>query len=235
MSAFERTELLLGTQSTELLSRASVAVFGIGGVGSFAAEAIARAGVGNITLIDGDVVSESNKNRQLIALSSTVGMAKAQVMAQRVHDINPSATVHAVQQIYTPQNGESFNLSNFDYIIDAIDTVSSKVDLIVRATALGVPIISCMGTGNKLDPTALSVSDIYSTEGCPLARVLRKKLRAAGVCSLRVVWSSELPQKPLEKIREGGRYSLPGSVPFVPPVAGFIAAGEAIKHIIGVK
>ncbi len=234
MSSFERTALLLGDDALAVLKNASVAIFGIGGVGASAAEGIARAGVGRITLVDGDVVSQSNINRQLIATTKTIGMVKAQVMAERIAEINPSAQVTALERVYTPENAHEFGLASFDFVIDAIDSVSAKADLIVQCFRLNVPIISCMGAGNRLDPTRFRVDDIFRTHGCGLARVMRKKLRAEGVSALKVVWSQEPPLTPLAKIKDGGRLQLPGSVPFVPPVAGFIAAGEAVKHIVGV-
>lgn len=235
MSRTERTELLLGHEAVQGLGGAFVAVFGLGGVGSFAAEALARAGVGKLLLVDSDVVSESNINRQLIALTSTVGQPKTRVMAQRIREINPDAQVLEAQTFFTPENAGEFPFDQLDYIVDAIDTVSSKVELICRAKAAGTPIISCMGAGNKLDPTRFVVTDLYATSTCPLARVLRQQLRKRGVDALQVVYSTEPARTPLETVSEGGRRQLPGSVPFVPPVAGFVAAGAVIRALCGVE
>jgi len=226
MKEFIRSELLWGRQGSERLAAAHVAVFGVGGVGSYAAEALARAGVGCLTLVDHDVVSESNLNRQLVALRSTLGQPKAEVMRARVLDIHSQATVHALPLFYTPQSAGQVDLAAFDYIVDAIDTVTSKIHLIVEAKKAGTPIVSCMGAGNRLDPTRFEVTDLWKTSGCPLARVLRKELRARGVEELTVVYSTEPPRKPLT----GGSV---GSVPFVPPVAGMIAAGVAVRGLLG--
>ncbi len=232
MHQFVRTEMLLGKAAMDKLRRAHVAVFGIGGVGSFAAEALARSGVGALSLFDHDVVSESNLNRQLIALHSTLGQKKVDVMARRIADINPAATVRAHAMFVTPENAHEVDLRQFDCVIDAIDTVSGKIALIVGAQAAGVPIISCMGAGNKLDPTAFRVGDLYETSGCPLARVLRRELRARGVAALRVVYSRELAKTPLPLADDApGKRCTPGSVAFVPSVAGLAAAGEAIRML----
>jgi tRNA A37 threonylcarbamoyladenosine dehydratase len=212
-----------------------VAVFGIGGVGSYAAEALARAGVGRILLVDNDTVSESNINRQLIARTDTVGMPKTAVMAERIAAINPDAVVEQRQDFFAADNADSFPFGELDYIVDAIDSVSSKVELICRAKGADVPIISCMGTGNKLDPTKFVVTDLYKTDTCPLARVLRQQLRKRGVDSLQVVYSTEPPMTPLETIADGGRRQVPGSLPFVPPVAGMIAAGVVIRRLCGLE
>lgn len=231
-----RSQMLLGRQAIDTLAAAHVAVFGIGGVGSFAAEALARAGVGSLTLVDHDVVSESNLNRQLVALRSTLGQPKVEVMRARVLDINPQITVHALPLFYTPQSANHVNLAGFDYVVDAIDTVTSKIHLIVEAKKAGTPIISCMGAGNRLDPTCFEVTDLWKTSGCPLARVLRKELRARGVEELAVVFSSEAPQKPLAmevEVDAGGSRATPGSVSFVPPVAGMIAAGVVVRGLLG--
>ena len=240
MQAFERasirSQMLLGRQGIDMLAAAHVVVFGVGGVGSFAAEALARAGVGSLTLVDHDVVSESNLNRQLVALRSTLGQPKVEVMRARVLDIHPQITVHALPLFYTPQSAASIDLAGFDYIVDAIDTVSSKIHLIVEAKKAGTPIISCMGAGNRLDPTRFEVTDLWKTSGCPLARVLRKELRARGVEELPVVFSTEPPQKPLAvdvEVNAEARRATPGSVPFVPPVAGMIAAGVVVRGILG--
>ncbi len=235
MSRTERSELVLGKEATAKLRDSYVAVFGIGGVGSFAAEALARAGVGRILLVDNDTVSESNINRQLIARTDTVGQPKVAVMAERIRAINPDAVVEQRQCFFSADNAESFPFAELDYIVDAIDSVSSKVELICRAKAAGTGIISCMGTGNKVDPTKFVVTDLYKTDTCPLARVLRQQLRKRGVSSLQVVYSTEPPRTPLQTIADGGRRQVPGSLPFVPPVAGMIAAGVVIRSLCGVE
>lgn len=230
MSArFEREKMLIGDAALERLRRSSVALFGVGGVGSAAAEALARGGVGNITIIDNDTVSETNINRQLCALDSTVGRKKVEVVADRLRDINPDITVTALDLFFLPDTELDF--SGFDYIIDAIDTVSAKIEIVVRAAAAGIPSISCMGTGNKLDPTAFLVEDITKTSVCPLARVMRRELKARGISHLKVIYSKEEPRKQEALDRTVGKIP-PASISFVPPVAGFIAAGEAIKDII---
>jgi len=237
MQAFARSQMLLGKPGMDALAAAHVAVFGVGGVGSFAAEALARAGIGTLTLVDHDVVSASNLNRQLVALHSTLGQPKVEAMRARALDIHPQMTVHALPLFYAPENAADIDLAAFDYIVDAIDTVSSKVHLIVGAKEAGTPIVSCMGAGNRLDPTRFEVVDLWSTRGCPLARALRKELRARGVGELAVVHSTEPPRKPLPAQDTGGdegpRRAAPGSVPFVPPVAGMIAAGVAVRGLAG--
>ena len=228
----QRTALLLGEEAVERLKKARVAVFGVGGVGGFAVEALARSGVGHLALFDKDVISESNLNRQIIALRSTVGKSKVQVMKERIRDINPGITVEAHECFYLPENADDYDLSAYDYILDAVDTVTAKLELVVRAGRANVPIISSMGAGNKLDPAAFEVEDIYKTSVCPLAKVMRKELKARGIKHLKVVYSRELPQKPKETIAEEGRRAIPGSVAFVPSVAGLIMAGEVIKDLI---
>lgn len=237
LTEFSRTELLLGGEAMNKLNNAKVAVFGVGGVGSATCEALARAGIGNLTLIDGDTISVTNRNRQLIALNSTTGMPKAQAMADRIKDINPNCNVNALKLFITEQS--QFDFTQFDYIVDAIDTVSAKLYIISECYKLGVPIISSMGTGNKLDPTMFEVSDIFKTSVCPLARVMRKELKNRGVRKLKVVYSKEEPQKiPSERYEKcsedkkgtAGR-PVPASISFVPPVAGMILAGEVIKDI----
>lgn len=229
---FERQSLLIGENATELLSRKKVALFGVGGVGSYAAEALARCGLGSIELIDSDTVSESNINRQLCALTSTVGKTKVEVAANRLRDINPNIKITPRQTFFLPDNADSFDFSSYDFVIDAIDTVSAKLEIAVRCTSLGIPMISAMGTGNKLDPTALRVSDISKTSCCPLARVMRRELKKRGITHLRVVYSEEMPVKVSVRDSESGR-AIPGSIAFVPSVAGLIAASEAVKHLIG--
>lgn len=228
-----RTALLLGEAGVNALKKARVAVFGIGGVGGFACEALARAGVGSLLLVDDDTVSESNLNRQLIALRSTIGQPKVSVMAARIADIDPSIAVETRQCFFDETTAGSFDFSAFDYVIDAIDTVSAKVELICRAKAAGTPIVSCMGAGNKLDPTKFVVTDLAKTDTCPLARVLRQRLRKQGIEHLQVVYSTEPPLTPLETIQDGGRRQLPGSVSFVPSAAGLVAAGAVIRALCG--
>ncbi len=225
---FERTALLLGTAGMERIFASRVAVFGVGGVGGHAAEAIARAGVGEIHLIDADTVSATNINRQAVALTSTVGHDKVDVMMQRIVDINPDAKVVTHKMFYSAQTADMIDLSEFDYIVDAIDTVSAKIELICRASELSVPIISSMGAGNKLDPTRFEVTDIYNTSVCPLARVMRAALKKRGIKELKVVYSKEEPVRAI--VTENGKRA-PGSVSFVPPVAGLILAGEVIRDL----
>lgn len=234
---FSRTQLLLGSEAIERLKNSAVAVFGVGGVGSYAAEALARAGVGTIALVDSDTVSLSNINRQILALHSTVGRPKVDVMAERIADINPGCRVERHCCFYTPENAGDFDLSRFQYVIDAVDTVTAKLELIVRAKRAGVPVISAMGAGNKLDPARFETADISKTSVCPLARVMRRELRARGVEHLKVVYSQEPPRAPLggaPASAEAGRRAVPGSVPFVPPVAGMILAGEVIRDLVSV-
>ena len=259
---FARTELLLGSGGIARLKRARVAVFGIGGVGGYAAEALARSGVGELDLIDDDRVCLSNLNRQIIALHSTVGRLKTEVMRERILDINPEAVVHVSNCFFLPENAGEFPFEKYDYIVDAVDTVTAKLELVLRAQMAGRPIISCMGTGNKLDPTCLRVADIYETKVCPLARVMRCELKKRGVKQLRVVYSEERPivpqrregsgaetalhsalpeegQKPEnpsavsgEEPQKERRRSIPGSMAFVPPAAGLIIAGEVVRGLL---
>ena len=230
---FSRSARLLGVDALEELSRKHVAVFGIGGVGSYAAEALARSGVGMLTLVDRDKVAPSNCNRQLVALSSTFGREKAQVMAERIRDINPNACVSTHTVFYDAASADAFDLTRYDYIVDAIDTVASKLLLIQRAFEAGTPIISSMGAGNKLDPTRFEVADIYSTSVCPLAKVMRSELRRCGIPTLRVVYSKEPPLAPIDdgEKPEASRRQTPGSVAFVPSVAGLILAGEVVRAL----
>ncbi len=238
MNSFSRTEILLGSSSIHKLRHSRVAIFGLGGVGSFVAEALARVGIGRLLLIDSDTVCLTNINRQLVALRSTLGQAKVEVMAARIHDINPQAEVETRQEFYLPQNVATFDLSGFGYIVDAIDTVSAKIELAVRAEAAGVPIISCMGAGNKLDPTRFEVADIYATSVCPLCKVMRKELQRRGVKALKVVYSREPPQTCLDTDAADNhtpRRRTPGSVSFVPSVAGLIMAAEVVRDLTGVR
>ncbi|MBR7185761.1 MAG: tRNA threonylcarbamoyladenosine dehydratase [Clostridia bacterium] len=227
---FSRSAALLGEEGVARLLSARVAVFGVGGVGGYVCEALARSGVGAMALFDHDVVSRSNLNRQIIALHSTVGRPKVEVMRERILDINPRAEVEANQMFYTPELADSVDLSQYDYIADCIDTVSAKVELICRARAAGVPIISAMGAGNKLDPTRFTVTDLAKTEGCPLARVMRQTLRKRGITHLPVVFSPEPPAQ-VSLPAEDGRRSTPGSVAFVPSAAGLAMAGEIVRTL----
>lgn len=228
---FSRTANVLGENSIEILSHCRVAVFGIGGVGGHAVEALARAGVGALDIIDSDVVSESNINRQTVALHSTVGMPKVEVMKAKILDINPDCSVTTHQCFYLPETADQFDFTKFDFILDCVDTVAAKIDIICRAKNDNIPIISAMGAGNKLDPTAFKVADIFDTKVCPLARIMRTNLKKRGIKSLKVVYSEEIPSDSVEKDPETGR-SIPGSVPFVPSVMGLIMAGETIKSLI---
>lgn len=234
INEFSRTALLIGADGMEKLKKARVAVFGIGGVGGYAVEALARSGVGALDLIDSDVISLTNINRQIIALHSTVGQPKVEVAAARVRDINPDCTVRVHRVFYGADTAEDFDFSAYDYIIDAIDTVTGKLALVMQANAAGTPIISSMGTGNKLDPTAFEVADLSKTQFCPLARIMRKELRKRGVTHLKVVYSKEEAITPMGECEEPspGRRSIPGSAAFVPSVAGLILAGEVIKDIV---
>lgn len=247
LNEFSRTELLLGKEAMERMQKASVAVFGIGGVGSFCVEALARSGIGSFILIDDDKVCLTNINRQLIATRKTVGKHKVEVMKDRIQEINPRAKVEIHQTFYTEDNADKFDFSGCSYIVDAIDTVSAKLTLIQRAKAAGVPVISCMGAGNKLDPTRFEVADIYETSVCPLAKVMRHELRKRNIKSLKVVYSREVPITPMDdeansckhncicppdtKRKCTVRRQVPGSISFVPSVAGLILAGEVIKDL----
>ncbi|MCR5004456.1 MAG: tRNA threonylcarbamoyladenosine dehydratase [Clostridiales bacterium] len=229
---FSRTELLLGPEALARLRKARVAVFGLGGVGGYVVEALARCGIGALDLIDHDTISESNLNRQILATVDTIGQAKADVAAARVRSIAPDCQVQAFRTLYLPDTADQFDFSQYDYIVDAIDTVTAKLLLAERAQAAGTPIIASMGTGNKLDPTAFRVADIYETNICPLARIMRKECRKRGIEHLKVVYSEEEPREPREIIQEGSRRALPGSVSFVPSAAGLIIAGEVIRDLI---
>ncbi len=225
----ERTALLFSEEAMEKLKGSHVCVFGLGGVGASLALALARAGVGELTLVDSDNVSESNINRQLIAFHSTVGKSKCTVTANMIKDIDPDIVTHPLCRFILPENLSEMDMAEFDFVADAIDTVSAKLAIIEECSRLEVPIISCMGTGNKTDPTALTVSDIYKTSVCPLAKVMRYELRKRGIKRLNVVWSPEEPKK--VSAREEGRV-IPASCSFVPPAAGLIMAGHIIKNII---
>ncbi|MBO4540320.1 MAG: tRNA threonylcarbamoyladenosine dehydratase [Clostridia bacterium] len=248
LNQYSRTELLFGKEAMEKLRASRVAVFGIGGVGGYAVEALARSGVGAIDLIDDDRVCLTNINRQIIATRKTVGKFKVDVAAERIAEIDPDIKVTKHQCFYMPETAEQFDFKQFDYVIDAIDTVTGKIELVLQAQKAGVPIISCMGAGNKLDPTAFEVSDIYKTSVCPLAKVMRRELKKRGVPALKVVYSKEQPLTPIEDMAISckahcicppgtvrkctQRRQVPGSNAFVPSVAGLILAGEVIKDLI---
>lgn len=234
INPFSRTERLFGKNAMQKLAASRVAVFGAGGVGGYVLEALARSGVGAIDIIDSDEVSVTNINRQILATRSAVGRAKVFVAAERIADINPDCKVTTHKLFYLPENADMINFNSFDYIVDAIDTVTGKIAIIERAKRLGVPVISCMGTGNKTDPSALKVSDIYKTSVCPLARVMRRELKKRGVEALKVVYSEEEPVAPdicADELKDNGRQP-PASCAFVPSVAGLMIAGEVIKDLI---
>lgn len=245
---FSRTELLIGAEGVKKLAGSKVAVFGVGGVGSFAVEGLARAGVGKFVLVDDDCICLTNINRQLHATTKTVGRPKVEVMRDRVLEINPQAEVTVFQKFYLPETADELLAADYDYIVDAVDTVTAKIDLIVKAKVMNIPVISCMGAGNKLDPTQFEVADIFDTSICPLAKVMRQQLRKRGITSLKVVYSKEEPIVPVETedsscatgcICPAGttrkctiRHQIPGSISFVPSVAGLIIAGEVVKDIV---
>ncbi|WP_405383390.1 ThiF family adenylyltransferase [Phascolarctobacterium sp.] len=236
MNQFSRTELLVGKDAMDKLHHAKVAVFGIGGVGGHVTEALARSGVGALELIDNDTVSLTNINRQIVALHSTIGKPKVEVMAARIADINPDAEVTCRQCFFLPENAHEFDFSQYDYVVDAVDTVAAKIAIIMAAKAAGVPVISSMGAGNKMDPAAFQVADIYKTSVDPLARVIRQAMKKRGVKNLKVVYSTELPLEAIGSTEETvapGRRALPGSTAFTPSVAGLIIASEVIKDLVG--
>lgn len=231
---FIRTEMLLGAEALARLQRARVALFGLGGVGGYALEALARSGIGQLDLIDNDTVSVSNLNRQILATHSTVGMPKVEAGKRRVLDINPDCVVRTYPQFYTPDTAGTFDFSQYDYVVDAIDTVTGKLALVQQAHDVGVPIISCMGTGNKLDASQFEVADISKTSMCPLARVMRRELGKRGIRHLKVVYSKEEALTPTgweEEAAALGKRQIPGSVAFVPGAAGLILAGEVVRDI----
>ncbi len=247
LNQFSRTELLIGKDNIEKLHNAKVAIFGIGGVGSFVVEGLVRAGVGNFILVDDDRICLTNLNRQIIATRKSIGKPKVEVARDRILDINPNVNVEIYQEFFMPNSSEILD-DTISYIVDAVDTVTAKIELVVRANKLNIPIISCMGTGNKLDPTQFEVTDIYNTSICPLAKVMRKELKSRGITTLKVVYSKEKPIKPEETIENSCknmcicppgtkrdctvRNQIPGSISFVPSVAGLIIAGEVIKDLI---
>lgn len=230
--AFERTQLLLGDEGIRRLNHATICIFGIGGVGGYVTEALARCGVGHFVLIDHDTVSESNLNRQIIALRSTINRPKVEVMKERIVEINPAAEVEIHQTFYLPQNEPLFDFSRFSYVVDCVDCVTAKIDIVLKAQAAGVPVISSMGTGNKLNPSALEIADIYKTSVCPLAKVMRRELKKRGVKKLKVVYSKENPIKAFALPEEGSRRrGTPGSISFVPSSAGLLLASEVVKDL----
>lgn len=248
MNAFSRSELLLGAENMNKLAKAKVAVFGVGGVGGYVVEALARTGVGSFVIVDNDTVCLTNINRQIIATNSSVGKYKVDVMRDRILDINPDAQVEVRKCFYLPENAHEFNFSEYSYVVDAVDTVTAKLEIILRAKEANVPIISSMGAGNKMDPTQFEVADIYKTSMCPLAKVMRHECKKRGIKKLKVVYSTEAPMKTLESDKEQfkedrqanpdadhaqkGRRDTPGSLAFVPSVAGLVLAGEVVKDLI---
>ena len=248
LNQFSRTQLLLGKDNMNRLAEAKVAIFGIGGVGGYVAEALARSGVGSFVLVDDDKVCLTNLNRQIIATRKTVGKYKAEVMRDRILEINPDAEVEVRKCFYLPENADEFDFNEYSYVVDAVDTVTAKLEIIMRAKECGVPVISSMGAGNKLDPTKFQVADIYKTSMCPLAKVMRRELKKRGVKKLKVVYSTEKPTRPLDDMSVSCRTNcicppgaahkcterrdIPGSVAFVPSVAGLIIAGEVVKDLI---
>ena len=248
LTQFSRTELLLGKEGMERLKNARVAVFGVGGVGGYVCEALVRSGVGAFDLIDDDKVCLTNINRQIIATRSTVGKYKVDVMKERMLDINPDVKVRTYKCFFLPENADDFPFAEYDYVVDAVDTVTAKIELVMKCQSMGVPIISSMGAGNKLDASAFQVADIYKTKMCPLAKVMRRELKKRGVKKLKVVYSEEKPIRPIEDMAIScrnhcicppgaahkctERRDIPGSVAFVPSVAGLIAAGEVIKDLV---
>ena len=228
---FLRTAMLLGDDGIKKLNQSTVAVFGLGGVGGYTVEALARAGVGHLVLTDSDTISVSNINRQLIALHSTVGMKKTEAFKERIKDINPDCKVTIHDCFYLPETAGEFDFSLYDYVVDAVDTVTAKLDIIMKSKDAGVQIISSMGAGNKLDPSLLRISDIYKTSVCPLAKVMRYELKKRGVKELKVVYSTETPIKPMFEVKTEGKRQTPGSVSFVPSVAGLLISSEVIKDL----
>ena len=248
LNQFSRTELLFGREAMERLSKARVAVFGIGGVGGYVCEALVRSGVGAFDLIDDDKVCLTNLNRQIIATRKTIGQYKAEVMKERILEINPDADVRIYKCFFLPENADEFPFEEYDYVVDAVDTVTAKIELVLRATEKNVPLISCMGAGNKLDGTQFKVADIYKTKVCPLAKVMRRELKKRGVKKLKVVYSEEQPVRPLDDMAISCRTNcicppgathkcterrdIPGSTAFVPSIAGLIIAGEVVKDLV---
>lgn len=236
LNAFSRTELLLGKEKVEQLKKENVLVFGLGGVGAYAVEALTRCGIGRIDIVDGDTVNLTNINRQLIALHSTLGQKKTDVMKRRMLDINPQVAVRAYDVFFNQETAGQFDFGQYSYVVDAIDTVASKLLLVELCQAAGTPVICSMGTGNKVDPSRFRVEDIYRTSGCPLARVMRRELKKRGIRKLNVVYSPEETKKPLgENEEETGGRAVSGTLSFVPPVAGFLLAGKVISDLAEIR
>ena len=251
LNQFSRTELLIGKEALERLSKAHVAVFGIGGVGGYVVEALVRSGIGNFDLIDDDKVCLTNLNRQIIATRDTIGRHKVEVMRERILSINPDAEVTTHRCFYLPENAQDFDFSSYDYVVDAVDTVTAKLEIVMRAKESNIPVISCMGVGNKLNPTQLEIADIYKTSVCPLAKVMRRELRKRGVDKLKVLYSKEEPITPLDDSEDTcrehcvcppgttrkctQRRAVPGSISFVPSAAGLIIASEVVKDLAGIN
>ncbi len=247
LNTFTRTQLLLGKEALEILAASRVAVFGIGGVGGYTVEALARCGVGTIDLVDNDKVSLTNLNRQIIATTKTVGKYKVDVMKERILEINPQARVNVHKCFFLPETKNDFDFASYSYVVDAVDTVTAKIEIVISSQEAGVPVISCMGAGNKLDPSGFMAADIYDTSVCPLAKVMRRELKKRGVKSLKVVYSREKPLRPITDDTDGaycadscetddkptGKREVPGSVSFVPAAAGLIMAGEVIRDLTG--
>lgn len=233
LNQFSRTELLFGENAIKYLKQCRVAVFGIGGVGGYTVEALARSGIGTLDIIDNDKINLTNLNRQIYALHSTIGQYKTDIAEARIHDICPDIQVNKYQCFYLPETADKFDFTNYDYIIDAIDTMTGKIEIIMRAKQANIPVISCMGAGNKLDPTAFKIADIYQTKTCPLARTMRHELKKRNIKKLKVVYSEEQPVKITNNLEKSDiRRSIPASNAFVPSVAGLILAGEVIKDLI---
>lgn len=235
LNQFSRTELLLGSEAMEKLRKARVAIFGIGGVGGHVVEALARSGVGAFDLIDNDNVSITNINRQMVATLDTVGRQKTEVMKERILSINPDAVVNVHNCFFLPETKDEFDFSQYSYVVDAVDTVTAKIALVMACEEAGVPIMSSMGAGNKLNPAAFEVADIYKTSVCPLAKVMRRELKKRNVKHLKVVYSKEIPLTPAESEEESNKRALPGSIAFTPSVAGLIIASEVVKDLTGVR
>lgn len=251
LNQFSRTELLIGKEALERLSKAHVAVFGIGGVGGYVVEALVRSGIGNFDLIDDDKVCLTNLNRQIIATRDTIGRHKVEVMRERILSINSDAEVTTHRCFYLPENARDFDFSSYDYVVDAVDTVTAKLEIVMRAKESNIPVISCMGVGNKLNPTQLEIADIYKTSVCPLAKVMRRELRKRGVDKLKVLYSKEEPITPLDDSEDTcrehcvcppgttrkctQRRAIPGSISFVPSAAGLIIASEVVKDLAGIN
>ncbi|SES94276.1 tRNA A37 threonylcarbamoyladenosine dehydratase [Pseudobutyrivibrio sp. C4] len=235
LNQFSRTELLLGKEAMEGLENKRVAIFGIGGVGGYVCEALVRSGVGHFDLVDNDTVSLTNINRQIIATHSTVGRQKVEVMKERMLDINPNADISIHQCFFLPENAHEFPFETYDYVVDAVDTVTAKIEIIMRCKELGVPVISAMGAGNKLDPSRFRVADIYKTTMCPLAKVMRKEMKKRGIKDLKVVFSDEMPVSPIEtqdmEPLNPGKRATPGSIAFAPSAAGLVLASEVLKDL----